>query len=71
MASESFLLDADEISDTDFQSFSQMSNQSQFRTDNDTDAEYEDESQEIPSSENFSSQEFSQVYLGYLLYPSS
>ena len=63
MSSESLFLEADEISDAEFQNFSQTSNLSQFRTDNDTDTEYEDESQEIPSSENFSSQEFSQVYL--------
>ena len=63
MSTQSFRFDTEDISDSEFQSFSQKSSQSQFRADDDTDEDYEDESQEIHSSDNFSSQEFSQVNL--------
>ena len=66
MSAHSLVLDADAISDNEFYSFSQNSSQSQFKTDNDADSNYEDDSQEIPTSDFSSSQEFSQVDLPWL-----
>ena len=54
--------DANHISDNEYESFSQASNQSRFRPEDDSDPDYEDESQEL-DSENVSSEEFSQVYI--------
>ena len=54
--------DANDISDNEYESFSQASNQSRFRPEDDSDPDYEDESQEL-DSENVSSEEFSQVYI--------
>ena len=69
MSTHSFKFDTQDISDSEFNSFSQKPSQSLFRT-ADTDEEYEDESQEVPSSENISPQEFSQVKLESNLVPS-
>ena len=61
MSSYNFTLDSDPISEEELNNLSQKSNISQFHVDEDTDFENEDESQEIHSSDEFSSQEFSQV----------
>ena len=59
MSSYNFTLDSDLIGEYELNNLSQKSNHSQFHAEEDTDFENEDESQD--SSDEFSSQEFSQV----------
>ena len=62
MSSFTLSLDSDPLGEDDLFSLSQNSNLSQFKYDEDTDLDYENEhEEENPSSEDFSSQEFSQV----------
>ena len=62
MSTFTLSLGSDALSEDDLLSLSQKSNLSQFQYDEDTDLDYENEhEEENPSSEEFSSQEFSQV----------
>ena len=61
MSLYNFTLDSDPIGEEELNILSQKSNHSQFHAEEDADFENEDESQEIYSSDKFSSQEFSQV----------
>ena len=66
MSSQHVAFDTTDISDTEYESISQASDQSRFRTEHDSDPDYEDESQELKDSENLSSEEFSQVNRSFL-----
>ena len=59
--SSNFTVIAEDIPDNDYIELSQASNQSQFRFDQDSDPNFENDTEYLPSSEDESSQEFSQV----------
>ena len=59
--SSNFTVIAEDIPDDDYTELSQASNQSQFRFDQDSDPNFENDTEYLPSSEDESSQEFSQV----------
>ena len=61
--SSSFTVTAEDIPDDDYTDLSQASNQSQFRFDQDSDPNFENDSEYLPASEDESSQEFSQVQI--------
>ena len=61
MCSRNFTISAEDISENDYENLSQASNQSQFKFEEDSDSNYEDDSDYLPSSQDSSSQEFSQV----------
>ena len=56
-----FTVEAEDISEEDYEALSQASNQSQFKFAEDSESNFEDDSDYLPSSQDFSSQEFSQV----------
>lgn len=56
-----FIVEAEDISEEDFEALSQASNHSQFKFEEDLEYNYEDDSDYLPSSQDSSSQEFSQV----------
>ena len=61
--SSNFAVIAEDIPEDDYTELSQASNQSQFRFEQDSDPNFEDDSEYLPSSEDDSSQEFSQVQI--------
>lgn len=61
MTHQSLSLGSDHIDTDEFFSLSQKSDLSQFRNEEGTDSEYEDEDQDVPLSDDLSSHEFSQV----------
>ena len=61
MSSELFTVAAEDITDEDYSELSQTSNQSQFRFEGDSSSNYKDDSEFVPSEDDESSQEFSQV----------
>ena len=56
-----FTVEAEDISEEDYEALSQASNQSQFKFAEDSESNFEDDSDYLPSSQDSSSQEFSQV----------
>ena len=61
MSHQSLSLGSDHIDADEYCSLSQKSNISQFRNEEETDSEHEDEDQDVPLSDDLSSHEFSQV----------
>ena len=58
-----YSIDAQDINEDDFEELSQSSNQSQFKFKEDLESNYENDSDYLPSSEEFFSQDFSKVKL--------
>ena len=56
-----FNVEAEDISEDDYEALSQASNQSQFKFEENLECNFEDDSDYLPSSQDSSSQEFSQV----------
>ena len=56
-----FNIEAEDISEDDYEALSQASNQSQFKFEENLECNFEDDSDYLPSSQDSSSQEFSQV----------
>jgi hypothetical protein len=61
MSAPNFSINAEKLTDEEFLELSQASSQSQFRFEEDSDSNYDNDSEYLPSSADPSSQEFSQV----------
>ena len=60
----SHIISAEDISEIVYEELSQASNQSQFKFEENSDPNFENDSDYLPESEDESSQEFSQVHNG-------
>ena len=58
-----YCIDAQDINEDDFEQLSQTSNQSQFKFKEDLESNYENDSDYLPSSKEFFSQDFLKVKL--------
>ena len=61
MSSNEFEVKAEDFNEEEFIELSQASDKSQFKFEDDSDQNYENDSEYLPSSEDESSQKFSQV----------
>ena len=67
----SHVISAEDISEVDYEELSQASNQSQFKFEENSDPNFENDSDYLPESEDESSQEFSQVHIWEFLFCST